>query len=130
MWFYRSNHTSAQLQSDALPSLALHPVLPRAVHMPSGLVSAATGSGGGCVLLCSLCRTTLPYPAVGTQRMHGKLTRHDAARAAEGALASLSASQPATLLGWFVCRSGTQLAASAREQVRGGSDHLFPERFT
>ena len=35
-------------------------------------------------------------------------------------MASLSPSQPATLLGWFVCRSGTQLAASAREQVCGG----------
>jgi len=64
---------------------------------------------------------------VGVQRTHGKLTRHDAARAAEGALASLSSQQDATLLGWFVCRSGTQLTASAREQVCGGSDCLCPD---
>ncbi len=54
----------------------------------------------------------------------------DAARAAEGALARLSAQQPATLLGWFVCRGGTQLAASAREQASRSSDDFCPDAFT
>ena len=36
---------------------------------------------------------------------------------AEDTIASSTAEEPDTLLGWFVCRGGTHLSPSLREQV-------------